>query len=107
MRFAVVEADIARPWPVGYRDIGVAVSVEVRHDHVSRRPVWIAERSAAGESPFAVIEQDELRVRLVIAQHDIEMAVLSWVGQWRGIAAGGGVRSEEHTSELQSLRHLV
>src|SRR5258705_8678761 len=41
------------------------------------------------------------RSRLGIIRHDFEMLGRDRIGKLRGL------RSEEHTSELQSLRHLV
>jgi hypothetical protein len=77
-----------------------AVAVEVGYSNVARWPLGITECAAHRESPVAVVEEDQLRVRSVVAQHDVEIAILIQIRARRGITSVGGVGERRSGREM-------
>jgi hypothetical protein len=58
MKFAVIQADIARHFPIRNRDVGIAVAVQVSNCCISSGPMWIAIGPPDGEIALSIVEED-------------------------------------------------
>src|ERR1035438_8254258 len=92
MGFTVVEADIARPRPIGDRNVGRTITVQIRENNVPRGPIRIAEGSAQTEMSRAIVQQNYLRIGRVVADNHVERAVSIQIGERSRIAAIGFIR---------------
>jgi hypothetical protein len=81
MQLAIIQADIARHAPIGNRDVRIAVAVQVPDGRVSGRPLRIAIGPSNTEVAFTVVEQNQLWIRLIIAQNHIQVAALGHIRQ--------------------------
>src|SRR5216684_7325377 len=100
MGFLVVETNVARAGPICDSYVGEPIAIEVRQNYIARRPVRIAKSSAGCEMALAVVKQDEFRIRRVVAQHDIEIAVAVEIRQWSRVAAVGSIGKRRAGSEV-------
>ena len=60
---------------VGDHNIRIAVAVQVSQGHIPRSPVRAAEGAGLGEVSFAVIQEDKLGIRCIVAGDNVQVAV--------------------------------
>jgi hypothetical protein len=72
---AVVETYVAGPRTVSGDHVGSTVAVQVRNRGIASRPLRITPGARHGESPFAVVEVEELPIGGIVADDDVEIAV--------------------------------
>src|SRR4051812_26613722 len=90
MPLAIVEADeTRRSHPpvaaIGRDDVRESVAVEIRERHVSRAPFRSAERAELREVPLPVITVNQLAIRLVVADDDVQLSVSIHIRQGRRV----------------------
>src|ERR1035438_4654647 len=66
------------------------------------------DRAGKASQPIALFHSDDHAFEGLLKRDDIDLVVIATPWIWHvPMAVAGMKRSEEHTSELQSLRHLV
>jgi hypothetical protein len=70
---------------IGYNNIGTAIAVEISDIDIARRPACVSERAREREAALSVIEIDDLLVRGIIPDDNIEVAVTIQIGERRAI----------------------
>jgi len=100
IELAIVEAHKTRHLAIGNRDIRIAVAVQIPDGRVSRLPLRIAVVAANNEVSFTVVEQNQLRIRLVVAQHHVQVAAARHVRQGCRVALDGFARERWRWREM-------
>src|SRR3546814_4690808 len=65
---------------------------------------WYAQKSQCRAQPPALFRRVGARLR--VRHRNTERATWTWSYNWTAISLSAGARSEEHTSELQSLMRI-
>ena len=94
---AAVEADIVRRFrrgvAVGDDDVRQLVAVDVGHRGIARRPFRTAVGTGLVKTALAIVEINALRIRRVVTDHHIEIAIAIEIHQVRRVRLVGD-RSE-------------
>src|SRR6185295_14822088 len=93
MTLAIVETDkawlgiLAVGTAIGGYDIREAIPVEIGQRYITRAPTRLAERAGLGKVSLPIVQVQELAIRLVVADDDVQIPIAIDIGERRRIRA--------------------